>query len=198
MTGFMAAAAIVGGYLVGSFPTGVIAGRLRGVDIRKVGSGNIGATNAARTLGKKVGAAVLLVDAAKGYLPVLAARVAWLDEPGGALVVALVGLAAVAGHMFPPWLRFRGGKGVATAFGVYLALAPAIAGLALLLWVLVYALSRISSVGSLVAATALPVALVVSGAPTAFVALGAAMWVAIVLKHLPNIRRLVRHEESKV
>src|SRR5215467_4882779 len=102
--------AVVGSYLVGSIPTGLLIARARGIDIRSVGSGNIGATNVARALGKKVGLLVLFLDALKGFLPTFAAtRTDFSDA-----VVAAVGLAAIVGHVLPVWLRFRGGKGVAT------------------------------------------------------------------------------------
>src|SRR4051812_1167920 len=117
--------AVIVAFLAGSIPFGVLFARARGVNIREHGSGNIGATNAAHVLGKKVGALVLLCDAAKGALPVLGAR--WLMPqrlPGDDWTwgVAAVGLAAFIGHLAPPWLRFRGGKGVATGFGVMVAL----------------------------------------------------------------------------
>src|SRR5262249_41045323 len=110
---------VVAAYLAGSIPFGVLFARARGVDLRQVGSGNIGATNASRALGKKIGALVFLCDAAKGTAPVLLAR--WrLGESGQASWwVAGVGAAAFVGHLASPWLRFRGGKGVATAFGVF-------------------------------------------------------------------------------
>src|SRR5207253_1319534 len=139
-------AAVLAGYLAGSIPFGVLFARARGVDLQKFGSGNIGATNAARALGKRVGAVVLLCDAAKGYAPTLAAR-AWLAPrlDAGEAWAAGVGLAAFAGHLASPWLRFRGGKGVATALGVFLALAPAQTGAAAALFVVLYAVTRISS-----------------------------------------------------
>src|SRR5688500_11562142 len=123
------AAAVVGSYLAGSIPFGLVVARARGVDIRAVGSKNIGATNVARALGKKLGALVLFLDALKGLLPTLVARHALhLDDN----LVALVGLAAILGHVFPVWLRFRGGKGVATALGVFAALTPVAAAASVL------------------------------------------------------------------
>src|SRR5262249_23957567 len=116
----IAVGAVLAGYLVGTLPTGLLVARARGVDIRTVGSGNIGATNVARALGKKLGGLVLAVDALKGFLPTfLAARAGLAPE-----IVAAVGLATILGHIFPLWLRFRGGKGVATGLGVFLAVAP--------------------------------------------------------------------------
>src|SRR5258706_8084866 len=115
---------LVASYLAGSIPTGVLLGRLRGIDPRAHGSGNIGATNVARTLGKGLGVLTLVIDCAKGAGPVLVTRA--LDLP--AEWVAAAGGAAVLGHVFPVWLRFKGGKGVATALGVFLSLAPAAGG----------------------------------------------------------------------
>jgi glycerol-3-phosphate acyltransferase PlsY len=141
-------------YLVGSLPFGfLIAWYAAGVDIRKSGSGNIGATNVARVLGKKLGIAVLLLDCLKGALPTLV--LPWLladsTTPGLHLAV-LSGAAAILGHMFPCWLRFRGGKGVATALGVALAIAPVSTAAAFVVFALCVALTRIVSLGSVLAA----------------------------------------------
>ncbi len=190
--------ALGAGYLAGSLPTGVLVARARGVDITSAGSGNIGATNVARVLGKKLGALVLLVDALKGFGPVLGARVLFGAEPEGPWVVAGVGLAAVLGHVFPVWLRLRGGKGVATALGVFLALAPLAAGVAFALYAGLYAVFRISSVGSLAGATAVPLILYLQRAPLAYVVLAVAGWLLILVRHRANIRRLLRREESRV
>jgi acyl phosphate:glycerol-3-phosphate acyltransferase len=185
----------IGAYLLGSIPTGVIVARARGIDLQKTGSGNIGATNAARAMGKKVGALVLLFDALKGFAPVLIA-VNWL--PVSSAIVALMGLLAIAGHIFPVWLGFRGGKGVATAFGVFLAIAPLAAAVALVTYILAYLLFRISSVGSLAAATAFVVALVLMRPPDPYLILGGASWLLIVISHRSNIRRLLKREEGKI
>jgi glycerol-3-phosphate acyltransferase PlsY len=139
-------------YLLGSIPFGVVLARARGVDLRTVGSGNIGATNAARALGKKLGAVVLLCDALKGLLPVLLARHLTAGHPHADWLVAGTALAAFLGHLFPVYQRFRGGKGVATALGVFLAVAPFAALGAVLVYAAAYALWRISAVGSLAAA----------------------------------------------
>lgn len=195
VSGLAAAAA---GYLLGSLPTGALMARARGIDIQKVGSGNIGATNVARALGKKIGAVVLLLDALKGFLPVLAVRVAWAQEPQGATTVALVGLMATLGHIFPVWLGFRGGKGVATAFGVFLALSPIAALVSLVLYATVYAALRVSSLGSLVAATALPITMLLRREPTPFVTTAFLLWLLILVKHRSNIHRLLHHQENKI
>jgi glycerol-3-phosphate acyltransferase PlsY len=195
----VAVAALAAAYLVGSIPFGVLFARARGVDLQKVGSGNIGATNAARVLGKKIGAIVLLCDAAKGYGPVTAAHYALAPRlPDGSWWVAGVGCAAFLGHLAPPWLRFRGGKGVATAFGVFLALAPGPAFVAAAVFALVYALTRVSSIGSLAAATAFVPAIWWSGADRAYRAAAIGMWVLIVVKHRANLARLMRGEEKRL
>jgi acyl phosphate:glycerol-3-phosphate acyltransferase len=189
----LAIAAVLAGYLAGSLPTGVIVARARGIDIRAAGSGNIGATNVARTLGKPLGALVLALDALKGFLPVflMATRL-----PDGWL--ALVGLAAILGHVFPVWLRFRGGKGVATGLGVFAALAPLPALAAVAAYVLVVATSRISSLGSLTATSTLLVGMLLSRHSPPQIALALAVWLLIVIRHRENIRRLLRREERKV
>jgi glycerol-3-phosphate acyltransferase PlsY len=187
-------AAMAIGFLCGSIPFGPIFARLRGVDLRKVGSGNIGATNAARALGKPLGVAVLLCDAAKAIGPLLLARhLQYSDE-----TLAALGFGAVLGHMFSPWLRFRGGKGVATGFGVFLVLAPLEAAAAGVAWALLYAVTRVSSVGSLVAVTALPPLLYFRHASPSVILLALALVPVILWKHRDNIRRLLRREESKV
>jgi len=189
-----AVAAVLAGYLVGTIPTGLLVARARGVDIRAVGSGNIGATNVARALGKKLGALVLAVDALKGFLPtILAVRAGFAAE-----LVAAVGLATIVGHIFPVWLRFRGGKGVATGLGVFLALAPIAALIAIAAYGIVVWLTRISSAGSLSAATALLAAMFATGRPPAVLVLGVAAWLLIVVRHRGNIARLIRGKEGRL
>jgi glycerol-3-phosphate acyltransferase PlsY len=193
-----AGAALLAGFFFGAIPFGVVFGRLRGVDLQKVGSGNIGATNAARALGRAWGVLVLLCDAAKVALPLLALR--HFAAPGCERDVGSAALAfgAVLGHMFSPWLRGRGGKGVATGFGAFLVLAPLAAAIVGALWAALYAVTRVSSVGSLAAITALPILLTVLHAPHADLALSLALYPLIVWKHRDNIRRLLRREEKKV
>jgi glycerol-3-phosphate acyltransferase PlsY len=186
------------GFVCGSIPFGVLFARMRGVDLRAVGSGNIGATNAARALGKKMGVLVLLLDAAKGAAPILIAGSSIRSAPELPEVLAAIGGGAVLGHIFCPWLRFRGGKGVATGLGVFLALAPVPALIAAGAWVLIYAAARVSSLGSLVAIAALPVAIYFHGEPRATFWLAVALVPVIVAKHHANIRRLLKREESKV
>jgi len=186
-------------YLMGSIPFGVVVARARGVDLRQVGSGNIGATNAARALGKKAGAVVLLLDALKGFVPVLAARLLLARAPHADCVLATTALLAFLGHLFPVFLGFRGGKGVATALGVFLALSPLAALGAVVVYAAVYALTRTSSLGSLAAAGAfVPLIYFLSARNRVLSALAVLMVVGIVVSHRENIRRLVRREEGKV
>jgi len=177
---------IVSTYLLGSIPFGLVVARLLcGVDPRRAGSGNIGATNVARLCGFPYGVLTLLLDVAKGFGPVLAARLLLGAWP----VVSLVLLAAVAGHMFPIFLRGRGGKGVSTTIGVFLAAAPLPAGVAILCCVAVIAITGYVSAGSLVLAVAMPLGCLVLG-PADLAPAAAVVAVAIIWKHRGNIARL--------
>ncbi|XXF79526.1 glycerol-3-phosphate 1-O-acyltransferase PlsY [Myxococcaceae bacterium GXIMD 01537] len=191
----MLAGLVLLGYLAGSIPFGVLLTRwLRGVDVRSGGSGNIGATNVTRVAGKKVGAVVLLLDALKGALPVGLAL--WL-MPGLPRAHVLVGLAAVLGHVYPVWLKLRGGKGVATALGVLLVLVPwaALAGAAM--YVGVVAAWRVSSLGSLTAGlAAVGVAALTARSPD-YTLLTATFFVFMLWTHRSNIQRLLRHTERR-
>jgi glycerol-3-phosphate acyltransferase PlsY len=187
---------ILGSYLMGSMPFGLVLGRLAGVDVRAGGSGNIGATNVARLAGRKLGIMTLLCDMLKGILPMLAA--AWLlpEISGREIWVALCGGAAFLGHLFPLYLRFRGGKGVATALGLFLYLTPVAALLAALAFVVVVLNWGYVSLGSLSAALLLPglVWLLSGSVENTLLALG--VGVLIWLKHSDNIGRLRRGEEK--
>jgi glycerol-3-phosphate acyltransferase PlsY len=185
---------VVGAYLLGSIPTGVILARAKGIDLTTVGSGNIGATNAARALGRGLGALVLLGDAGKGFGAAIAARLVLADERW----IGFAGLAAVLGHVFPVWLRFRGGKGVATTLGVVLALVPWAGAAGAAAYALVYAKTRISSVGSLAGALVAALATPFFTASTPLRALVAALFLVILARHAENVRRLLRGEESRV
>jgi acyl phosphate:glycerol-3-phosphate acyltransferase len=187
-------------YLLGSIPFGVIFARLFGTaDVRKSGSGNIGAANVARVAGPLAGILTLVFDTAKGAGAVLlAARFAHES----AAWMMLAGLAALAGHCFPVWLRFKGGKGVAAALGVFLALCPAAALAALLLFMIVVAIWRYVSLGSITAAAAMPLLMYLLWAPRhappliiTFGSLAAA--VLIIYKHDGNVQRLVQGDEPK-
>ena len=191
------------GYALGGVPTGYLAGRLRGVDIRRHGSGNVGGTNALRVLGLGVGVTVMAVDVAKGYvaaglLPLLPILV---GEP--VCLGLCAGLGAVVGHVFTPYLRFRGGKGVAAAAGVFLALAPLPTAVAAGVFVFLTFATGIVSVGSLGASVALPVAAlllqVVAGIPLhpAVGALTVGLVPFVAYTHRTNIRRLVAGTENR-
>lgn len=192
----IAAGLVLLGYLSGSIPFGLLLVRAtRGMDVRERGSGNIGATNVARVAGKGLGALVLVLDAGKGALPVLLARAV----DGTEAVPALVGLAAFLGHVAPPWLGFRGGKGVATALGVLAVLAPRAALAGALTWAAVLAVLRISSVGSLLAGVvAVAVAWLVPGTPAVAAALTSVLFGAMLWTHRGNIGRLLRRGEPRV
>ena len=194
----LAIAFIAGAYLLGSIPFGLILGRLRGVDVRQVGSGNIGATNVARSLGKKLGLVVLVLDLAKGALPVLLLRRLGLDERVHPFLLTAVGLAPILGHCFPVWLRLRGGKGVATALGVFLAMDPAVTGMAVLVFAALYALFRVVSLGSMIATVSLTALLWLLGRPAPEIALGVLVTALILVQHRQNIRRLLRRAELGV
>ena len=184
----------LGAYVLGSIPTGLLVGRARGVDIRAIGSGNIGATNVARGLGRRWAALVLVADALKGFVPVFVAR-----QLGGVppTAVALVGLCAVVGHMFTIFLRGHGGKGVATSLGVAFGLSPPLALLALGVYALAVALTRRSSVGSLLGMWSFPVlATALGGVAREFVALSIVTAALVTFRHRQNLRRLWRGEEN--
>ena len=191
-------------FLLGSIPTGYLLVRIfRKQDIRSVGSGNIGATNVLRAGGKGLGAATFLLDVLKGCASV------WLGAALAAILApsldprnpeALAALCAVLGHMFTPWLNFRGGKGVATGFGVFLVAAPLAALAAIGLFAIILALSRYVSLGSILAAAAFPVLayfLVHGSRPAFFLAVQAAVALLIIVKHHQNIRRLLAGTESR-
>lgn len=152
---------VLSGYLLGSIPFGLLVGRLNGIDIRQHGSGNIGATNVLRTLGKKWGYTTFALDVLKGVLAVVLVHFLPLPEAAGFTPVILkiaAGLACIVGHNFPVWLKFKGGKGVATTGGVLVALLPLAALVAVAAWVVTFYTTRYVSVASIVAAIAIPVA----------------------------------------
>jgi glycerol-3-phosphate acyltransferase PlsY len=186
--------AIVGAYLVGSIPAGYVVARLGGVeDIRRVGSGNIGATNVLRTLGWKYGLIVLGLDAAKGALGALLVR--W--SGGGRVEETVGGLSAMVGHLWPCTLRFRGGRGVATGLGLLAVLDPLAALVGAVVFVAVVASTRYVSLGSISAASLAVVTLVLRRAPARQVLLCAMGAAAIVWRHRPNIERLLAGTESR-
>ncbi|HET7752490.1 MAG TPA: glycerol-3-phosphate 1-O-acyltransferase PlsY [Anaeromyxobacteraceae bacterium] len=188
------------GYLAGSIPFGVVLGRLvAGVDVRTVGSGNIGASNVARAAGKGTGIVVLLLDALKAVLPMLATRAILAPDPSANTWATLVGLAAFLGHIFPVWLGFKGGKGVATALGVFAVLAPLPTVLAVGAFAVAFALTRVPAVGSL-AGTAVCTAGVFAIYGGRSVVAWAALVVAVLVvwRHRSNLARLRKGAENKV
>ncbi len=186
---------IVAAYLLGSVPIGVVVARLfNGADPRTTGSGNIGATNVGRSAGKAAGIVTLVGDALKGAIPVLAALYLYPDPA----FVSVVGLAAFAGHLFPVFLSFNGGKGVATACGVMLVVSPVATLIAIAVFVLIAAITRYVSVASITASIALPIILAILPGKTVFVPLGATVCVFIIIKHHENIKRLMQGKENKI
>jgi glycerol-3-phosphate acyltransferase PlsY len=196
--------AAVGGYLIGSIPFGWLLARARGIDIMRHGSGNIGATNVGRILGRSWGVLVFALDFAKGAVP---PALALLPEGDGLLPGALpvtAGIAAFLGHLFPVWLRFRGGKGVATGAGALAVIVPLWAAGVVVVWAVVTLATRYVSVGSLVAAVALVgMQLALTGEPlgreqvvvTAFCGAASAL---VFVRHSGNIRRLIAGTENRV
>jgi glycerol-3-phosphate acyltransferase PlsY len=191
-----AALLVVAGYLLGSVSFALWLVRWRtGSDIRREGSGNAGATNVLRAHGKTLAAAVALLDVAKGTAAVLVVRIVTADPR----YAAAAGLAAVLGHVFPLYSGFRGGKGVATAVGAFLALAPLATVICLAVFLLIVAVSRYVSLGSVVAIVLLPPAAgLLFHAPRAVVVAAAATAVVVVFKHVGNLKRLARGEERKL
>ncbi len=182
-------------YLVGALPIAYFVGRLRGVDLRSEGSGNLGGTNVYRVIGLKPAVAVLTIDLLKGFLPV------WFlpqwDGRAGAWELAY-GLAAIAGHVWPVYTRFRGGKGVATAAGTLFALAPVAALIALFVWAGTLLLTRLASLASLIAATLVAPLARAAAAPSHTVLYALLLAAIVWWTHRDNVLRLIRREELKV
>jgi acyl phosphate:glycerol-3-phosphate acyltransferase len=190
-----AALLVVAGYLLGSLSFALLLVRWRtGTDIRKEGSGNAGATNVLRAHGKALGLAVALLDVAKGAAAVLLVRIVTADPR----YAAAAGFAAILGHVFPLYSGFRGGKGVATAIGAFLVLAPAATLACLAVFLVLVAATRYVSLGSVVAMVLLPAAAgLLSHAPLAVVIAAAGTALLVVFKHIENLKRLARGEERK-
>jgi acyl phosphate:glycerol-3-phosphate acyltransferase len=206
----------VGAYLLGSIPFGFLVARAKGIDIRTVGSGNIGATNAMRVLGKPLGIFVLLLDALKGYvavefLPALIYN--WFAPHYQGLIVyfhgepaefqmkfrVIAGIFAVLGHNYTCWLKFKGGKGIATTAGVFIALAPYALLIALVIFLLAVTLTRYMSVGSIAGAVALPAAVWIMTPHNVFLGVvTTALGVMAIYKHKPNIKRLMAGTENRL
>ena len=199
-------AAAIGAYLLGSVPTGYLVARAKAIDIRTVGSGNIGATNVFRILGKPAGIFVLGADALKGFLACgLVASLAYelFGATGGGAssregLSIVAGIFAVLGHNYPCWLNFKGGKGIATSAGVLVALVPWALLVILAIWIVVFALTRYVSLGSIAASFALPFAAWLTGSSLALVLITAGLGVLAIYKHKGNIHRLLNRTESRV
>jgi glycerol-3-phosphate acyltransferase PlsY len=184
---------ILGAYLIGSIPTGVIVGRIRGFDPRAVGSGNIGTSNVVRAGGISAAAMTLVGDALKGAIPVIVTRAAGYP----AATIAWVGLAAFIGAICSVFLGFSGGKGVAAGLGIWLAISPMVILFALAAFAVVLAISRIMSLASMAAAIVLPPAVAALGLPHHYLLLAILMTALALFRHRENIQRLSRGEEPK-
>jgi glycerol-3-phosphate acyltransferase PlsY len=182
------------GYLAGSVPFAYLLARRAGIDVRVAGSGNVGAANVLRTTGAWRGVAVMALDVTKGAAAVL---VAYLVA-GTASIAAVTGAAAIVGHIYPVWLRFHGGKGVAVAAGVFCVLAPIATGIAAALFLVTVWLTRYISLGSIAATIALPPAAWVSGSPRGVVLAAAGSGMLILFRHRANLRRLFAGTERKM
>lgn len=195
-------AVLLGCYLVGAVPFGLIVGKVtKGIDIRRFGSGNIGASNVLRTLGKGPALLVFVLDTAKGLAAVLACRAVFGDSGAAAWWVVAGGLASVIGHSFSVFLGFQGGKGVATSLGVIIGLNWIIAACALGLWIVVVAATRYISVASMVAAVSVPAQMILwkeMQAPTAFQVLACVAAALILIRHRSNLVRLVSGTEPRI
>jgi len=191
-------------YLLGSIPTGFLVAQARGVDIRAVGSGNIGATNVLRILGKPAGIFVLLVDALKGWVAVVPLAVVVLlvlqDRPHPRTVETcqiIAAVCAILGHNYTCWLQFKGGKGIATSAGVLLALVPWALLIILVTWIVVFAVTRYVSLGSLAASAALPFASWITHESLTKVLITGALGALAIYKHKANIQRLLAGAEPR-
>ncbi len=195
--------AVLVGYFLGAIPFGFLAGRWKGVDLRREGSGNIGATNAIRILGKPVGISVLALDALKGYVacvlgPWLAVQIGGASVGNAAVLPLVSGFTAVLGHNYTCFLRFKGGKGIATSAGVLLALTPGGLGIALGTFLILTWITRIVSVGSIAAAAILPVGTWLTGGRGWLFGVTLLMGVLAIYKHRANIQRLIAGTEPRL
>ena len=190
-------------FLAGSIPFGLLVARMKGVDIRKHGSGNIGATNVLRVVGKPYGIAVFILDFLKGLLPVLWAGHALAGHPQADWIGLGTALAAILGHNYSPWIGFKGGKGIATSAGALMALFPVALGVALVVWFVLFKTTRYVSVASMGAAAAIPLALfgqkLLAWRPPTWPEIGFGVLVAFlaIWRHRSNIRKLMAGQESR-
>ena len=200
------AAVLVGSYLLGSIPFGYLAGRIVGIDIRRVGSGNVGATNVVRVLGKRYGYPVFALDFLKGFGAVLISMLIASGRPpewnSPEIFGILAALSSVLGHLYPPWLKFKGGKGVATSAGALFALTPVTTLIGLAIWIIVFWLTRYVSLASITAAVVLPIVILVfssqdqnKGKPLFYAS--ACVAAVIIWRHRSNLSRLMRGTEPR-
>jgi len=179
-------------YLIGAVPTGYLFGRLlKGIDIRQYGSGNIGATNVWRVLGKKIGIVTLIIDILKGLAAVTLIAHFFSATP------LICGLAAILGHNFPIYLKFRGGKGVATSVGVVLGLAPNVLGTAIFVWTGVLFLTKYVSLASMIAGLSLPLLSILFGYPPSMHWFSLVLGILVIIQHRANIKRFLKGEEKR-
>ena len=182
-------------YLLGAIPNGLIFGKLIWKkDLRKLGSGNIGATNAWRTIGKPAGVLIFLLDFLKGAISVLLAKM-FVGTP---LIIMLAGVFAIIGHSFSVFLNFHGGKGVATGLGVIAMLMPEVTAIVFLIWLVTVFLTRYVSLGSILASIFVPILAIIFSEPTEFILFGALAAVFIIIRHKENIARLSQGNENKI
>lgn len=187
------------GYLIGAIPFGAIISRFHRIDIQKVGSGNIGATNVFRNLGPVAGITVFILDAAKGAVPIYLAQLLLPQALSYKYwIFVLVGAAAIMGHMYPVYLRFKGGKGGATGLGVLMGLMPDISLIALVAFLIVLFISRFVSVSTITAAVAVLVAIWLTSKPGEYLIVTIIIVIFIIYKHIPNIKRLLSGTEPKI
>ena len=182
-------------YLLGSIPSGYWFGKyIKGIDLRKEGSGNVGATNALRVLGKPLGTLTLIADIAKGWFAVdIARRFLGIHD----VYLVVVGLAAVCGHIFTIFLNFKGGKGVATTFGIFLAFTPLATMGAMLIWAICFFVTGYASVGSIVSAVLFPILIFLLSTNKIYLILGIVLGIFIIVRHISNIKRLIAGTENK-
>jgi len=183
-------------FVSGSIPWGYLIGKAKGIDLRKTGSGNIGATNVMRVIGKKEALITLLLDILKGAIPVLIVRLSPYGE--NLILLGTVGLLAILGHCFTPFLKFKGGKGVATSIGVLLAYMPLAGLITVIIWIITVKISRISSAGALVSFALLPLNVYITGYPREFLIFAWLFTILIYSRHISNIKRLIKGIEPKI
>jgi glycerol-3-phosphate acyltransferase PlsY len=194
LTGMTCTLLILFAYLVGSIPIGVLLARLKGKDPRKTGSGNIGATNVMRSAGKVLGILTLLGDVLKGFIPTFIAMRLGVPD----LFIALVGLATFSGHLFPVFLKFKGGKGVATGAGVFLAINYPVILISFVIFVIVFFIWKYVSLGSLVGTAIIPLLFALLKAPLEYILFSLLIACCVFIKHKDNIKRLLAGTENKV